>query len=61
MKKRLKISVERPDRNAPGSFVRLYCNEIFIDDGVTFDYAVVLKAMSCLYPYEDAIVTFSIM
>lgn len=60
MKQVIKVKVEVPDRSRPGSFRHVYSNTIEVDDSVSFDYSLVLKALKMMYPFESVFISFQI-
>lgn len=54
----IKILVEMPDNNNVGVFKTLYRNTVQIPNDVVFDYNLVERALSLLYP--NSLVSFKI-
>ena len=56
--KNIKILVEVQDINHPGSFKELYRNSVQVPIDVVFDYNLVERALSLLYP--NSMVSFKV-
>ena len=56
--KTIRIKILTSDSHDVGSFKELYCNSVVIDSSVQFDYDLIERALSMLYP--SAIIQFQI-
>ena len=57
----LRIKVERPDKFKTGSFKTLFRQELEYDISVTIPFSELYEGLRLLFPYEDAIVFFSVI
>ena len=57
----LRIKVERSDKFKAGQFKTLFRQELVYDSSVVIPFSKLYDGLRLLFPYEDAIVSFSVV